>query len=79
MKTSALLKIKGIFYCQHRANSKYTNRLNTKELAGLILETYKNNGFYQAERNSNGNYDIVRKRLSGKILPKYKQYIDSLR
>ncbi|HFC3199022.1 TPA: hypothetical protein ACFITY_001700 [Neisseria gonorrhoeae] len=21
----------------------------------------KNNGFYQAERNSNGNYDIVRK------------------
>lgn len=48
-------------------------------MAGLILETYKNNGFYQAERNNNGNYDIVRKRLSEKILPKYKQYIDSLR
>lgn len=43
-----------------------TNRLNTKELVGLILETYKNNGFYQAERNSNGNYDVVRKRLSEK-------------
>ncbi|HHK5568718.1 TPA: hypothetical protein ACQUH7_001490 [Neisseria lactamica] len=30
------------------------------------METYKNNGFYQAERNSNGNYDIVRKKLSEK-------------
>ncbi|MBH2374131.1 hypothetical protein HHC04_01460 [Neisseria meningitidis] len=24
MKTSALLRIKGIFYCRHRANSKYS-------------------------------------------------------